>query len=86
VSTWIQSVSDRRVARLDSLTDNEFDRAYVEEQVHYYRSVLETFDRDLTPNARNPRLRAGVEEAASRTSGHLKEAEALQDALARPSP
>jgi putative membrane protein len=86
VCNWLESVSDRRVARLDALSGSDFDRAYLEEQISYYRSVLDTFDKDLTPSARNPRLRAGLDEAIERANGHLREAEALQTELARPAP
>jgi putative membrane protein len=74
-------VSDRRAARLDSLSGGEFDQAYLEEQISYYRAVLDTFDKDLTPNASAPQVRADIAEARDRASDHLKEAQALQAAL-----
>jgi putative membrane protein len=82
VSTWIKSVSDRRMARLDSLSGSEFDHAYLEEQINYHRAVLDTFDKDLTPNARGPQVKADIAEARERESDHLKEAQDLRAALA----
>ena len=82
VSTWIRAASNRRTARLDSLSGDDFDRAYLEEQIRYYRSVLETFDNDLTPVARKELVKANVTEARDRSSEHLREAQDLCGALA----
>lgn len=77
VSSWIKSVAARRVARLDSLSGSEFDSAYIEEQILYHRSILDTFDKDLIPNAHSDQVKAGIAEARERESDHLKEVEAL---------
>ena len=82
VSTWIRAASNRRTARLDSLSGDDFDRAYLEEQIRYYRSVLETFDNDLTPVARKELVKANVTDARDRSSEHLREAQDLCGALA----
>ncbi len=81
VSTWIRATSNRRAGRLDALSGSEFDRAYLDEQISYYRTVLDTFDKELAPVARNPRVKANIAEAREKASGRLKEAEDLRGAL-----
>ena len=81
VSTWIRAASQRRASRLDALSAGEFDRAYLEEQISYYGSVLDTFDKDLTPVARNERVKASLAEAREKSSVHLSEAKDLRGAL-----
>lgn len=81
VSQQIKAASDQQTARLDALTGKDFDRAYIEEQVNYYRAALDTFDRDLLPNVRDPGIRANVAEARAKANEHLKEAQDLRVSL-----
>jgi len=84
VSAWIRTVSARRVERLEALSGSDFDHAYLEEQINYCRAVLDTFDKDLSSNVRNPQLEANLAEARDRASNQLREVQDLRAALARP--
>ena len=81
VSAWIRATSQRRTSRLDSLSGGNFDRAYLEEEISYYGSLLDTFDKDLTPVARNERVQASLAEAREKSTLHQSEARALRGAL-----
>ena len=81
VSQQISASADQEKARLDALSGTDFDRAYIDEQIRYYRSAIDTFDKDLLPNVRDPQIRSRVEEARSRANDHLKEAQDLRLAL-----
>jgi len=81
VSQQISASADQEKARLDALSGADFDRAYIDEQIKYYRSAIDTFDKDLLPNVRDPQIRSRVEEARSRANAHLKEAQDLRLAL-----
>jgi putative membrane protein len=81
VSQQISASADQEKARLDALSGADFDRAYIDEQIKYYRSAIDTFDKDLLPNVRDPQIRSRVEEARSRANDHLKEAQDLRLAL-----
>lgn len=81
VSQQISASADQEKARLDALSGADFDRAYIDEQIKYYRSAIDTFDKDLLPNVRDPQIRSRVEEARSRANEHLKEAQDLRLSL-----
>jgi putative membrane protein len=81
VSQQIKSAADQETARLNGLSGTDFDRAYIEGQVTYYRKVLDTFDKDLLPNIRDAQIRADVAEARARANEHLKEAQDLRNSL-----
>lgn len=78
VSQQIKSASDQQTQRLNGLSGSDFDRAYIEEQINYYRTALDVFDRDLLPNAKDPQIRADIAEARSRANDHLKEAQDIR--------
>ena len=81
VSDQIKAAADQQTARLESMSGTDFDRAYLEEQINYYRAALDTFDKDLLPNARDPQIKADLTEARGRADSHLKEAQDLRLSL-----
>jgi putative membrane protein len=84
ISKQIKSSADRQNAHLESLSGIDFDRTYLDNQIGYYRMVLDTFDRDLLPNARDAQIRATLQSAREKANDHLKEAQDLRNALALP--
>ena len=84
VSEQITSASQQQSDRLNALSGADFDRAYIEEQIEYYRKALDAFDRDILPNVRDPQIRANVTEARVRANEHLKEAQDLRLSLVKP--
>jgi putative membrane protein len=84
LSARIRAASDQQTTRLNSLSGAAFDRAYIDEQINYYRTVLDTFDRDLLPNIKDPDLKSQVSEARERANDNLKEAQDLRLSLVNP--
>jgi putative membrane protein len=84
ISQQIQSASDRETSTLNSLSGIDFDRTYLDGQISYYRMVVDTMDRDLLPNARDPQVRASLQNARERANEHLREAQDLRNSLAMP--
>ena len=84
VSRQIKSSADRQNAKLDQMSGLDFDRTYLDDQIGYYRMVLDTFDRDLLPNARDPQVRATLQNARERANDHLREAQDFRNALSMP--
>lgn len=60
----------------------EFDRAYLLAQVDGHQEVLETIDNQLLPDAKNPELKAYLEELRPQVAEHLERAKAAKDTLA----
>jgi putative membrane protein len=81
VSDRIKNLSDQQAARLNDLSGADFDRAYIDQQINYYRTALDVFDTQLLPNARDPQVRANLTEARSKANDHLKEAQDLRLSL-----
>ena len=81
VSEHIKSVADAQGSRLDALYGPEFDRAYLDDQISYYRTALDTFDKDLLPAARDPKVRQEILDARAKANDHLKEAQDLRLSL-----
>jgi len=82
VSMQIKSAAAEQTTKLSALSGPDFDREYVDQQINYYRMVLDTFDRDLLPNVRDPQIKSQVEEARQRANDHLKAAQDLRLKLA----
>jgi len=81
VSEHIKSVSDAQSSKLDALSGAEFDRAYLDDQISYYRTALDTFDKDLLPAARDPKVKSEIMDARSKANDHLQEAQDLRLSL-----
>jgi predicted outer membrane protein len=64
--------------KLDGSSGADFDRVFVAAQVDVHRKVLSVLLSQLLPNARNPALRAYIEELKPKLEQHLESAEQLQ--------
>jgi putative membrane protein len=81
-SQQMKAEGERQTSQLSSLSGTAFDRAYLDDQIGYFRQVLDTFDQDLIPNARDPQVKARLVDARERANRHLKEAQDLRVSLA----
>ncbi|WP_394845895.1 DUF4142 domain-containing protein [Pendulispora brunnea] len=79
-STMLKSDSDASVQRLKQGT-GDFDRAYIDAQVNAHRTVLDTIDNKLLPNAKNSELRSMLQTVRAKVEGHLKQAQDIQSSL-----
>ena len=63
VSRQIKSSADRQNAQLEQMTGLDFDRTYLDDQIGYFRMVLDTFDRESPAERSGP---AGARDAPER--------------------
>ena len=81
-SAAIQEESNRTLESLRALGRSEFDRAYIDVQVDAHQKVLDSFDNELIPNAKNSEFKASLVEFRPQVESHLKEAQDIQQSLA----
>jgi len=83
-NTESQRLSAEANAALQSLQQKsgaEFDRAYIQLQCEEHRKVLDTIEQKLLPAAKDPGLKAYLQQLKPRVEAHLAEAERLQKDL-----
>jgi putative membrane protein len=78
VSKVIKSNADKTKDELASKSGSDFDKAYIDDQINYYRSAIDTFDKDLIPNISDPAVKSDVMEARNKNNEHLKEAQDIR--------
>jgi putative membrane protein len=76
-STSLTEAADAKRAELDKLTGAAFDRAYVQNEVAYHRTVNGALGGTLIPNARNPELKALLQTGLKLFQEHETHAEHL---------
>jgi putative membrane protein len=69
--------------RLGILNGVEFDRAYVNGEVSFHQSVLDTIDEKLLPNAKNADLQAMLKKTKPEVQAHLEHARKVQSKLSQ---
>jgi putative membrane protein len=80
-STALTTEGTQVVESLKSIDAASFDAAYIASQVDAHQKVLNQLDTRLIPSAKNPELRASLEEFRPKVEAHLKEAREIQQAL-----
>lgn len=80
-SAAVRDEGRRTLESLEQLNGTEFDRAYIDAQVSEHQRVLDTIDDELIPNAKNPELKAALEEFRPKVEAHLSEALDIQRML-----
>ncbi|MBS0580872.1 MAG: DUF4142 domain-containing protein [Proteobacteria bacterium] len=73
---------EKNVAHLNSLSGAAFDRAYVEHEVSYHRSVIDAMDNTLIPSAQNAELKALLVKVRPAFVAHLEHAKKVRAELA----
>ena len=81
VSSELKKQSTEESARLESLSGDEFDRAYMDAQVADHAALLKKLDQDLIPSAKNPELAALVRKLRPVVAGHLSKAKRIKGRL-----
>jgi putative membrane protein len=80
-SHMLKSDGERTMLGLKSLKGAAFDKAYVHAQVASHKTVLDTLDNMLIPNAKSPELKDLLTRARAKVSEHLDHAQALATSL-----
>jgi putative membrane protein len=82
-SLHLKRSTEQELAMLHELSGSAFNKAYVDDQVKAHRTVLHMFDKTLIPSARNPQLRAMLQQARPIIDEHLHHALRLQAVMSR---
>lgn len=82
-SQGLQQGGEQNLAALKKLKGNAFDRAYIDHEVSYHQSVIDTLDKTLIPSARNTELKALLEKTRPAFVAHLEHAKQLQATLGK---
>ena len=77
----LSSQTRQTTATLRDKTGKDFDRAYLQSQIEQHQKVLDTIDRQLMPNAKNPQLRSHLQSMRPTIEQHLQTAKEAQQAL-----
>jgi putative membrane protein len=67
--------------KLNGLKGDEFDKAYVDNEVMLHQKVLDSLDNTLIPNAKNPELKSLLTATRPAINEHLQHAKQLQASL-----
>jgi putative membrane protein len=81
-STALMEESQKTLQSLKALNRTEFDRAYIDMQVDAHQKVLDAFDNELIPSAKNSEFKAALVEFRPRIEAHLREGQDIQQTLA----
>jgi putative membrane protein len=81
-STGLVASANATRASLASRSGEDFDRAYIANEVDYHRAVLSAIDDALIPSAQNPEVRALLVSVRPAIAAHLQHAESLKQQLA----
>jgi putative membrane protein len=74
--------ADKTRKELATKSGKAFDKAYIDNEVAYHQSVLETIDKALIPNAANADLKMLIEKVRPVIAAHLEHAKKIQASLA----
>jgi putative membrane protein len=80
VSNQLKTDAQNQMAMLQQVRGQDFDRAYMANQVRGHNKALEMVDRIL-PNVKNPDFRMALQNDRPKMEAHLREAEAIQQTL-----
>jgi putative membrane protein len=80
VSNQLKTESQNQISMLQGVRGQDFDRAYMADQVRGHSKSLEMVDR-IVPNVKNPDFRMALQNDRPKMEAHLREAEAIQQAL-----
>ena len=81
MATELETQSQQKLSELKGMKGAEFDTAYIEAQVEAHQKVLDSFDNQLIPNAKNAEFKALLGEIRPKVAAHLSEAKEIQQEL-----
>lgn len=81
VSQQLLQEAERNQGRLREVSEEEFDKAYVDNEVAYHEKVIAAVEGLLVPQAENDELKALLEQVLPILQGHLEHARMIQKNL-----
>jgi putative membrane protein len=85
-SKALKAGGEENMKKLKNLKGAEFDKAYLDQEVTFHQTVLDTIDKSLLPNAKNEELKALLNKTRPAVAAHLEHAKQLQASLGKKSP
>jgi putative membrane protein len=82
-SRSIKQGGDDNLAKLKTLKGVDFDRAYIDHEVTYHRTVIDALDKTLVPNAKNEELKALLIKVRPAFVAHLEHAKSIQAKMSK---
>ena len=82
-SRQLKSGGDANLAKLQGLSGEAFDKAYIDNEVTYHQTVLDAIDKTLIPNAQNADLKALLVKVRPAIAAHLERAKSIQSSLTK---
>jgi putative membrane protein len=70
--------SEKTLARLRELTGRDLEKAYLDNEIRFHKSLLAALDDNLLPSAKNDRLKVSLTELRAETAAHLDHAQYLR--------
>ena len=80
-SRALKKGGDDSMAKLKDLKGKAFDKAYVDNEVTYHQSVLDSIDKTLIPSAKNDELKNLLLKVRPNIADHLEHAKHLQSTI-----
>jgi putative membrane protein len=81
MASQLETEGQQKLEEIKALKGAEFDRAYIDAQVEAHQKVLDAFDKQLIPQAKNTDFKALLSEIRPKIAAHLEEAKEIQQAL-----
>ncbi|HET7601964.1 MAG TPA: DUF4142 domain-containing protein [Gemmatimonadales bacterium] len=78
ISNQLDDQAEDAKSNLDDLEGAAFDRAYMDHEIAFHRSVLASLDNTLIPGAQNPEFKQFLTSIRPNFEAHLKRAEAVR--------
>jgi putative membrane protein len=78
LSKTLKQGGAENITALKSLKGKEFDKAYIDHEVTYHQTVIDTLDKTLIPNAQNAELKATLTKVRPTFVDHLEHARRIQ--------
>jgi putative membrane protein len=82
-SRSIKQGGDDNLAKLKTLKGVDFDRAYIDHEVTYHKTVIDALDKTLVPNAKNEELKALLIKVRPAFVAHLEHAKSIQAKMSK---
>lgn len=67
--------------RLDRVANEEFDKAYIDNEVTFHQALLDMSDKTLLPNAKNEELKGFLEKLRPTIDAHLRHAKQVGSSM-----
>ena len=82
ISKSLKAEGKKNLDKLNGLSGNEFDKAYIEGEVKLHQQVIEVADKQLVPNVKNEELKALLVKVRPALVSHLEHVKQIQTSLA----